>query len=164
MGLLCFVLIYSGCSGGADSEEKASQGSEVEVDKVNQVLAQKYAYSENLNEQIDKIGGRIQIKIDLSWTKLTDNDLAALNFPKRLTELNLSGTAITDAGIVHLKSAEHLHDLSLMNTKVTEACFEDLKAMPKLQMVNLHATKIPIKKQRELLKHFRSRGKSQSGR
>jgi hypothetical protein len=60
-------------------------------------------------------------RLDLSWSKITDDDLRHLKGLKELYGLDLSRTNVTEAGLVHLEGLESLDWLALRNTKVTAA-------------------------------------------
>jgi hypothetical protein len=60
-------------------------------------------------------------RLDLSWSKITDDDLRRLKGLKELYGLDLSRTGVTEAGLVHLEGLESLNWLALRNTKVTAA-------------------------------------------
>ena len=151
------MLLVFCCLGCSDDEPVNSRGAQVPVEELNQILREKYVQGEELNQQIRSIGGRIQISIDFSFTKLTDQQLAELDLPVNLTRLDLGGTSITDASIAYLQKAENLEELNLMGTQVTDACLEDLKKIPKLLRAEIHATDVSPEKQLEMVKFFSSR-------
>jgi len=152
LGLL--ILSVAGC--GDDSHPSAN-AERPSTQAVNSTLQNKYATAKNFESQIEKTGGRIQLVLDLSYTKLTDEDLAEIEFPLHLTELDLTGCPITDEGLVHLEACKNLQQLNLSHTLVTEDCLETLKRMPNLQAVHLHGTVITPDAQREMIRIFRQR-------
>ena len=85
-------------------------------------------------ERLAPIAGNINV-LDLSRTKISDNDLAVLAGMKHLARLILSRTDTTDAGLVHLKDLPDLEYINIYQTKVTDAGlknFENLKKLRKL--------------------------------
>ena len=126
-------------------------------EQVNRILRERYVASGNFGEQIEKVGGRIRIALDFSYTKLSDDDLAKVELPEYLTELDLTATAITDAGVAHLLAADHLEKIDLSQTFVTAACLETLRKLPRLQSANLNGTDIPQEQQLEMVRFFRLR-------
>ena len=152
LGLL--ILSLAGCGGeshpSADAERPSMQA-------VNATLKNKYATAKNFESQIEKRGGRIKLSLDLSYTKLTDEDLAQIEFPRYLTELNLTGCPISDEGLGPLTQSENLLQLDLSHTLVTEGCLETLEKIPSLQAVHLHGTAITPDAQRKMMRVFRLR-------
>ena len=148
------VLCLAGCGGdnhpSADAERPSTQA-------VNATLKNKYATAKNFETQIKKRGGRIKLSLDLSYTKLTDEDLAQIEFPRYLTELNLTGCPISDEGLGPLTQSENLLQLDLSHTLVTEGCLETLEKIPSLQAVHLHGTAITPDAQRKMMRVFRLR-------
>lgn len=85
-------------------------------------------------DRLAPIAGNINV-LDLSRTKISDNDLAVLAGMKHLARLILSRTETTDAGLVHLKDLPDLEYVNIYQTKVTDAGlknFENLKKLRKL--------------------------------
>ena len=141
LGLL--ILSFAGCKSeshpSADAERPSTQA-------VNAALKNKYATAKNFESQIEKRGGRIKLSLDLSYTKLTDEDLAQIEFPRYL-----------DEGLGPLTQSENLLQLDLSHTLVTEGCLETLKKIPSLQAVHLHGTAITPDAQRKMMRVFRLR-------
>ena len=152
--ILCFFL--PGCDGD-DSAGLNGRAGRPSPEQVNQILRDRYAASENFSQQIEAIGGRIQISLDLSYTQLNDNDFAKLELPEYLSELNLAGTAITAAGLAHLEDAQNLEKIDLSHTTVTDDCLKTLQSLPRLQAANLNYTKVSPEQQLEMVRFFRSR-------
>ena len=125
---------------------------------------------------IEALGGRVNrndqgprapvIRVDLSSTKATDNDLKALATLKDLQWLTLSqtvvtdaglkelallpalqvlelqGTRVTDAGLKHLAPLNGLRELYLIETKVADAGLKDLSPLQSLTILDLTATRV----------------------
>jgi hypothetical protein len=85
--------------------------------------------------------GRLQ-KIDLSFTPITDDDLAKLTAAQSIEELELSGTKITDEGAKHLKKFPKLQNLKLYFTSISDACIDDLAAIPSLKYAGVNTTRM----------------------
>jgi len=153
--LLLVVFFASGYGGGEDPiNQRAGRPS---AEQVNEILASRYAESENFDQQVRAVGGRIRLSLDLSYTKLNDEDFEKIKLPEYLTDLNLAGTEITDVGIEHLQNADNLQELDLSHTKVTDECIDELRSPPKLKVVRLHDTKISGDNQREMIRFLRGR-------
>lgn len=145
-----------GCgSGDSPLNQRAGRPS---AEQVNEILASRYAESENFDQQVSAVGGRIRLILDFSYTKLNDEDLEKIKLPEYLTDLNLAGTEITDAGIEYLlNNADHLQELDLSHTKITNACIDRLRGLPELRVVRLHDTGISGDQQREMIRFLRSK-------
>ena len=152
LGLL--ILSVAGCGGDSHPSANAERPS---TQTVNATLQNKYATAKNFESQIEKTGGRIQLVLDLSYTKLTNEDLAQIEFPSYLTELNLTGCPITDEGLKPLTQSQNLLQLDLSHTLVTEDCLETLEKIPNLKAVHLHGTVITPDAQRKMMRVFRQR-------
>ena len=133
-------------------------------EQLNQILRDRYATSQDIGQQLEKAGGRLQLSIDLSYCKLTDADLKRIDLPDYLTHLNLEATAISDAGVSHLLGAIHLEQLDLGRTEVTEECLETLRKLPALKQVDLNGTAVSPAEQLEMVRFLRSRHSSKDKR
>ena len=148
----CFL---AGCGGG-DAHPSAT-AERPPLESFKETLRKKYVTADELLSQIEDADSRVQLTLDLSYTKLTDEDLAQITFPPYLTELNLAGCPITDEGLVHLEACKNLQKLNLAWTKVTGKCVEPLEAISSLRSVDLNGTDIEPDTQRKLIKIFRQR-------
>ena len=72
-------------------------------------------------------------RLDLSYTAISDAELAAFANAKALRWLMLESTNIGDAGIARLAGLRTLEYLNLSATKVTEAGLEAMVALPSLR-------------------------------
>jgi len=93
--------------------------------------------SRNYEKTVESLDGKTVIRIDLSNTKVTDTDLAGIEFPDSLQAISLANTAITDVGVKTLLDAKNLEQVDLENTQITPASMEILEQLPKLQVVNI---------------------------
>ena len=153
--VLLSIVVGFGCS--AESDPLSARAGRPSPEQVNKILQDRYHANENIGEQIEAIGGRIELGLDLSYTGLTDEDLRDLNLPQYLTRLNLSGTAITDEGLGALKGCVHLQSLNLDHTRVTDECLKAIKELPTLYQVNLNGTQVSPNTQLELVRFLRTR-------
>ncbi len=62
----------------------------------------------NYQQAVQDFGGKAVMRVDLSNTEVTDDDLAAMDFPDTLREISLANTEITDRGVEHLQQFENL--------------------------------------------------------
>ena len=105
---------------------------------------------DRLIKHIEELGGRIArdpkhpegpvVEIDLSETKVTDDDLRLLSNLAELRTLNLHRTGISDAGIEHVVGLKHLTTLTLGDTRITNAGLKALTELEQLQFIGLHGT------------------------
>jgi hypothetical protein len=154
--LLILVLVSAiGCSGEPDS--LSARAGRPSPEQVNKLLMERYQENENFSAQIETIGGRIEIALDLSYTGLTDDDLGKLDLPEHLTRLDLAGTAVTDEGLGALEGCKHLQHLNLDHTQVTDECLETIKELPTVYRVNLNGTRVSPDAQREMIRFLRTR-------
>jgi hypothetical protein len=82
------------------------------------------------------------VSVDLSHSKVCDEDLKLLGKLTHLEVLVLWGTRITSAGVGHLKALTNLHSLWLLNTQVDDEALRHLKGMTKLWQLLLDGTKV----------------------
>jgi internalin A len=99
---------------------------------------------EAIIKQIPTLGGsaEISVSVDLSNTKVKDEDLKCLAGLNTLRSLNLDQTAITDAGLANLKSLPKLQELHLRGTRITDAGLACLGNMTQLEVLDLTGTRI----------------------
>ena len=101
---------------------------------------------------IEKWGGKVTrdaktkgnpvIRVNLVFSKITDEQLAELGGLKSLQELDLYGTKISNDGLKHLGSLQHLHTLDLAVTKVTDEGMKEIRLLKKLHKLGLGETKV----------------------
>lgn len=120
--------------------------------------------TEALVKGVAALHGQVETRVDLSFTAVTDDDLARLEFPETVREINLSSTKITDRGIEHLMRIPYLESLVLMDTQVTAGVVEILKRMPSLCEVRLDNTNVPIPAQLELISYLAPRASARAQR
>ena len=80
--------------------------------------------------------------IDLNFSAVTDDDLAALEGCASLRTLGLSQTRVTDAGLAHLDGLSGLRDLYLIGTPITDAGLRQLAGMTALETLILADTDV----------------------
>jgi len=107
---------------------------------------------DRLTKHIEELGGRIArdpklpegpvSEIDLSGTKVTDDDLRLLSNLAELRTLNLHRTGISDAGLEHLKDLKNLTTLTIGDTRITNAGLKALTRLEQLQFIGLHGTHV----------------------
>ncbi len=81
------------------------------------------------------------LALDLTRTRVKDDDLAHLAGMSSLVRLDLKRNAITDAGLVHLKGLVELESLNLFDTQVSDAGLSHLTGLKRLQKIFLFNTK-----------------------
>ncbi len=75
----------------------------------------------------EDLPGKPLKSIDLSKTKVTDEDLKLMAKLNQLRILNLDNTVVSDAGLMNLPAVTSLSNLSLFGTKVTKEGVAKLK-------------------------------------
>jgi len=102
--------------------------------------------------------GRSEWLLDLSRSKITDADLATLELPAEVVDINLSHTEITDKGLESLISrASHVGRLDLMGTKITDQGLLHLRSMPNLWSVSVEGTTISVEAHTALIEFLAPR-------
>lgn len=119
---------------------------------------------ESFASQVAALRGRVETRVNLSFSTVTDDDLARLQFPATVREIDLSGTRITDRGVESLLRADRLESLVLMDTQVTAGVVEILKRMPSLCDVRLDNTNVPLTAQLEMVRYFAPRASARAQR
>jgi hypothetical protein len=120
--------------------------------------------TEGLAASLAVLKGRVEARVDLSFTAVTDDDLAALDFPDSVHEIDLSSTEITDRGVESLLRVPNLQTLVLIDTRVTEGVAEILKRMPSLCEVRLDNTNVSPDTQMKLIQYFAPRASARAER
>jgi len=102
--------------------------------------------------RIEELGGKIArdtklpgspiVEVDLSGTKVTDDDLRPLSKLAELRTLNLHRTGISDAGVEHLQGLRRLTTLTIGDTRITNSGLKALTALPQLELIGLHGTRV----------------------
>lgn len=98
-----------------------------------------------LKADIKKLGGKLEVdaqaagkpvtEVNLSDTRVGDEDMVRLTKLPRLKKLNLSGTNISDVGAEYLERIVSLRVLNLSGTKISYAGFKKLKStLPKAKI------------------------------
>ncbi|QDU54278.1 leucine-rich repeat domain-containing protein [Aeoliella mucimassa] len=75
--------------------------------------------------------------VDLSRTKVDNDDLQSLVFYPGISKLNLEGTTISDAGMVHVGKMQHLESLNVDGTLVSDSSLAKLLELTRLERLNL---------------------------
>jgi serine/threonine protein kinase len=80
--------------------------------------------------------------INLTGTRVIDNDLEGIDRCQELAELALADTTITDGGLAYLKNCRALYKLWLHGARVTDDGLVHLKDLPRLYFIHLGGTGI----------------------
>jgi hypothetical protein len=101
---------------------------------------------------IRRLGGKIQIdptrsgkpviEIDLSNTKVTDDDLALLKQFQLVRRIDLSGTKIRGGGLIHFRDLKHLSYLDLHQSKIDKNGLKNLRNLTGLESLGLSFTSV----------------------
>lgn len=86
---------------------------------------------------LKRIPPQILDSMDLSQTKVTDEDLANVKRFTRLKEIDLSDTNVTNKALEHLSSMKSLRKIWLDNTHVDDEALASLAELSKLQKLSL---------------------------
>lgn len=82
------------------------------------------------------------VELEIGFSKVTDDGLAALADMGNLERLYLQKTAITDDGLMHLSSLKRLRYLNLYGTQISDTGLEHLEALDELQSLYLWDTEV----------------------
>ena len=89
-------------------------------------------------------GLRLQLlTLDLSRTRLQDDQIKTISNLTKLRSLNLSHTQITDVSLPLLSHLTQLETINLVGTRITANGVKALAALPKLKRLYLYQTLIP---------------------
>lgn len=163
----CLVTLAAGCgSKSAPTPGVAVNGAAVPAENTTfaSLLSSGYGDTEALASSIAAFQGRVEARVILSFTAVTDDDLARLEFPDTVHEIDLSGTAVTDRGVEHLTRVRNLETLVLMDTPITEAVVDTLKQMPRLCEARLDNTNVPVNAQLDLITFLAPRAQARAAR
>jgi hypothetical protein len=78
--------------------------------------------------------------LDLSRTRVTDQELAHIADLPNLRKLELNNTKVTDTGLAHLQGLKSLETLNLYGTSVTDAGLRSLEPLAGLKQIHLFMT------------------------
>ena len=106
----------------------------------------------NYQQAVEGWGGKTVIRVDLSNTEVTDDDLVAIDFPDELRALSLANTGITDEGVRALSQYENLEFINLNNTQITNQSLGLLKQFPNLRSANVTTDTVSVKENKAFLK------------
>tara|TARA_B100000959_G_C14753127_1_gene530054 strand:+ start:178 stop:681 length:504 start_codon:yes stop_codon:yes gene_type:complete len=106
----------------------------------------------NYQQAVQDFGVKAVMRVDLSNTEVTDDDLAAMDFPDTLREISLANTEITDRGVEHLQQFENLEFINLNNTKITNASLALLKQFENLRSANVTTDTVDVKENKDFLR------------
>ena len=80
--------------------------------------------------------------LNLNDTNTDDSVLAHLGQMPRLNTLELRSTQVTDEGLSHLSKLQKLHGLNLSRTQITDAGLSSLSKLRELQTLDLSQTRV----------------------
>ena len=99
----------------------------------------------NYESQVDRLGGSVSLRIDLSNSEVTDDDLESAGFPEITKEILLGNTGITDRGVETLGRFDSLEFIDLTGTEITGNALQTLMQMPNLRSANVLADNVEVK-------------------
>ncbi|MEC7502284.1 MAG: hypothetical protein VX970_11175 [Planctomycetota bacterium] len=99
----------------------------------------------NYESQVDSLGGSVSLRINLSNTEVTDDDLEDASFPETIKEILLENTGITDRGVEALGRFESLEFIDLTGTEITGNALQTLMQLPNLRSANVLADNVEVK-------------------
>ena len=80
--------------------------------------------------------------VNLTFEKLTDDDLFSLEAYSRIKNLDLRENAITGRGLKHIQAFDRLMSLKLSRNPITDAAIPFLTDLPRLRVLELEDTKV----------------------
>jgi hypothetical protein len=81
-------------------------------------------------------------RLDLSWSGITDSDLAQLGRLHGLEYINLSHTRVSDDGLLHLQQMTSVREIDLSSTAISDRGLLYLSRLPRLQTAYFSGTNI----------------------
>ena len=140
--LLLAVLGLGGCGGTSDTQKAAVVGWTVGEGGIVHIEGQTLEV-----KKLDDLpkGGFEVAKIDLTETKITDDDLENLAVLPELASLTLHGTEVSNNGLNHLTALKSLKELDLSNTNINDDGLKILAEIKTLEKLHLHATAVTSK-------------------
>lgn len=120
--------------------------------------------SGNYESQVENLGGKVSLRIDLSNSEVTDDDLEGLGFPEITKEVLLENTGITDRGVEALSQFESIEFVDLTGTQITGNALEILMQFPNLQSANVLADNVEVKDIKAFQKFLREKTGGREGR
>jgi len=114
-----------------------------EMLKLDTVVNVNFQFNQSDPGPISKLGRLKKLKeLDLSGTKVTDEQLKTLGSLDSLEKLKLRNTQITGSGFASFSILDTLKDLDLSETKISDSELEFLAKFSKVKRLNLSNTKI----------------------
>ena len=114
--------------------------------------------------QVESLGGKVSLRIDLSNSEVTDDDLEGFGFPEMTKEVLLENTGITDRGVEALGKFESIEFIDLTGTQITANAIETLMQFPNLQSANVLADNVEVKDIKAFQKFLREKTGGREGR
>ena len=135
---VCFWIDWRGQAKQAHLEYLEQLGAEIGIARANPIwLYDLLAYTFGEKNAFTGV-----TYIDVTGTKITDNDLQHLSGLTNLQTLCLGNTQVTDAGLQHLSGLTHLRCLYLEETQVTDAGLRHLSGLTNLQELYVDNTQV----------------------
>lgn len=122
-------------AGGLTVETISQSGNPIYANLKNSVLEESEL---NKLRKVKKYVGHL----NLSDSKLTDDQVSKINKFANLQKLELQNTSITSKGINKLKDLNFLQSLNLFNTDVDSTCIDKLLSFPQLKNLYLWETEM----------------------
>lgn len=107
--------------------------------------------------QLQKLGGKSILQIDLANSGIDDTDLESLDLPANTRRILLQNTQISDSGVDALQRYENLEFIDLSGTQITSESLNKLKKFPNLRSAGVRADNINPKEIKAFLKHMREK-------
>jgi hypothetical protein len=120
--------------------------------------------SGDYKSQVEGLDGEVSLRIDLSNSEVTDDDLEGLGFPEITKEVLLENTGITDRGVEALSQFESIEFVDLTGTQITGNALEILMQFPNLQSANVLADNVEVKDIKAFQKFLREKTGGREGR
>jgi len=152
--LVASVLMLGGCGRSANLPDGAAApvvdafGAPAQVDQAK-VATLSRSDLEPLAAAVDRycqalrqLGGRAAVRVNLSFTDVTDGEMAKLVFPTATDSVNLSNTAIGDQTVTRLVKLSGLRTVLLSSTQVTDHSLGYLQQLPQLAAADLMRTQV----------------------
>ena len=107
--------------------------------------------------QLQKLGGKSILQIDLANSEVDDTDLESLDLPANTRRIFLQITQISDSGVDALQRYENLEFIDLSGTQITSDSLNKLKKFPNLRSARVRAENVDPEEIKVFLKHMREK-------
>ena len=107
--------------------------------------------------QLQELGGKSILQIDLANSGVNDTELESLTLPANTRRIFLQNTQVSDSGVDALRRYENLEFIDLSGTQITSESLDKLKSFPNLRSARVRADNVDPDDVRAFNKHMREK-------